>query len=259
VKARIFLLRCVVRSAQGAVPVSPPARFPGPPARTRRAALTAPGAPRALPAGQPPVAGGCWSGVHGVNLVAAVTVSAHSDAGCAGERNSVGQPAGGGLFFRPAMQLGLHVPYRAVAGSRCGHCTALEFTSASSGIACLLDWPAAALGPAPGSPGLHGGSLLPRLLRRLRPTRAFGRRRAYPRAPVPDGRCPWNGHGWFPRSLLSGRRVRHPALPLRPRHGYCRRQFTAASHPRPQRPGQEFPAPSCGTGAHRTPAPIRRI
>jgi hypothetical protein len=31
----------------------------------------------------------------------------------------------------------------------------------------------------------------------------------------------WNGHGWFPRSLLSGRRVRHPALPLRHRHGYA--------------------------------------
>lgn len=31
----------------------------------------------------------------------------------------------------------------------------------------------------------------------------------------------WSDHGWFPRSLLSGRRVRHPALPLRHRHGYA--------------------------------------
>ncbi len=30
-----------------------------------------------------------------------------------------------------------------------------------------------------------------------------------------------NGHGRFPCSLLSDRRVRHPALPLRPRHGYA--------------------------------------
>ena len=33
--------------------------------------------------------------------------------------------------------------------------------------------------------------------------------------------APWNGHGQFPRSLLSGRRVRHSAMPLRPRHGYA--------------------------------------
>ena len=32
---------------------------------------------------------------------------------------------------------------------------------------------------------------------------------------------PGNARGWFPRSLLSGRRVRHPAVPLRPRHGYA--------------------------------------
>src|SRR5664279_4357555 len=31
----------------------------------------------------------------------------------------------------------------------------------------------------------------------------------------------WNDRRWFPRSLLSGRRVRHPALPLRHRHGYA--------------------------------------
>jgi hypothetical protein len=30
-----------------------------------------------------------------------------------------------------------------------------------------------------------------------------------------------NGRGWFPRSLLSGQRVRHPALPLRHRHDYA--------------------------------------
>jgi hypothetical protein len=31
----------------------------------------------------------------------------------------------------------------------------------------------------------------------------------------------WIGHGWFPRSLVSGRRVRHPTVSLRPRPGYA--------------------------------------
>ena len=44
-------------------------RFPGPPARTRRAALTAPGSPRALIAGQPPVVAAAGLGVHGVAMV----------------------------------------------------------------------------------------------------------------------------------------------------------------------------------------------
>jgi hypothetical protein len=57
-----------VRSAQGAVPVSPPVRFPGPPARTRRAALTAPGAPRALPIDQPPLLAAAGLVAHGVRI-----------------------------------------------------------------------------------------------------------------------------------------------------------------------------------------------
>jgi len=52
----------------------------------------------------------------------------------------------------------------------------------------------------------------------------------------------WNVRGRFPRSLLSGWRVRHPALPLRYRHGYCRRQFAMASKPRLRRPCLKFPA-----------------
>jgi len=31
----------------------------------------------------------------------------------------------------------------------------------------------------------------------------------------------WNGRRWFPRSLSSGQRVRHPAIPLRHRRGYA--------------------------------------
>jgi len=54
----------------------------------------------------------------------------------------------------------------------------------------------------------------------------------------------WNVREWFPRSLVSGRRVRHPALPLRYRHGYCRRPFTMASKPKPTRPDLEFPCPT---------------
>jgi hypothetical protein len=54
----------------------------------------------------------------------------------------------------------------------------------------------------------------------------------------------WNVREWFPRSLVSGRRVRHPALPLRYRHGYCRRPFTMASKPKPTRPDLEFPGPN---------------
>src|SRR6266566_9748519 len=41
---------------------------------------------------------------------------------------------------------------------------------------------------------------------------------------------------------LPGRRVRHPAIPLRHRHGYCRRRFAVASRPRQWRSCPEFPA-----------------
>jgi hypothetical protein len=41
-------------------------------------------------------------------------------------------------------------------------------------------------------------------------------------------------------------RVRHPALPLRHRHGYCRRQFTAASHPDLKDPDKSSPPRPAG-------------
>jgi len=78
----------------------------------------------------------------------------------------------------------------------------------------------------------YGGSAPPAPSAGVRPIQT-----PYP-GRIPDR----NGHGWFPRSLLSGRRVRHPALPLRLRRGYCRSQFTAASRPRPWIPCPEFPA-----------------
>ena len=78
---------------------------------------------------------------------------------------------------------------------------------------------------------------------------------------------PWNGleagtyTGGSHVHCSSGRRVRHPALPLRYRHGYCRRQFTVASKPRQMRPSLKFPASprKRRTGAHRKPARIHRV
>jgi len=69
-----------------------------------------------------------------------------------------------------------------------------------------------------------------------------------PALPPRSGRQAWNARGWFPRSLSSGQRVRHPALPLRHRPGYCRSQFAVASGRRLWRPCPKFPAPSWGGG-----------
>ena len=52
------------------------------------------------------------------------------------------------------------------------------------------------------------------------PSRAFGRRRAYPT--VPGGsRAAGNDAGWFPCSLRIDRSAWHPALPRQHRHGYA--------------------------------------
>ena len=81
-------------------------------------------------------------------------------------------------------------------------------------------------------------------------------------APIPAPAPPaeggaWNEHGWFPRSLLSGQRARHPALPLRHRHGYA-----AVLHRGLQaRAGETQPGvPRHGlAGTHRDPARIHRV
>ena len=78
-----------------------------------------------------------------------------------------------------------------------------------------------------------------------------------PAPPPPAEGGAWNGHGWFPRSLLSGQRDRHPALPLRHRHGYA-----AVLHRGLQaRTGETQPGvPRHGlAGTHRDPARIRRV
>jgi hypothetical protein len=90
------------------------------------------------------------------------------------------------------------------------------------------------------------------------PLTTIGRRRAYPPRPAratarrgPDSKR-------FPRSLHSGQRGRHPALPLRHRHGYA-----VDLH-------RDLPGQACGTrprvpadpkvrGAHRHPAHIHRV
>lgn len=52
------------------------------------------------------------------------------------------------------------------------------------------------------------------------PPRAFGRRRAYPPA-APGRDRPRSSTRWFPRSLLTARGRRCPAMPLRHRPGYA--------------------------------------
>jgi hypothetical protein len=78
------------------------------------------------------------------------------------------------------------------------------------------------------------------VLRRLRPIRAIGRHRTYPMPTVWLRTAAGNVRGWFPRSLVSDRRRRHPAIPLRPRHGYAvdlhRGLRTQASKTQPEVP-----------------------
>jgi len=101
----------------------------------------------------------------------------------------------------------------------------------------------------------------PRLgvLRRLRPAHNLrpASRLSTISAPLAGARR-WNDSGRFPRSLLSGRRVRHPALPLRHCHGYAvdlhRGLPAQASNTEPG-----VPRPKWGAGTHRQPAHIRRI
>ena len=88
----------------------------------------------------------------------------------------VTEPAGG-IFSRPAVQLDLHLPYREVSRvcTRPRHDTGIHRRIFGHYILSLTD----TLPPFPRCTGF------PRLgvLRRLRPTRAFGRRRAYPARP----------------------------------------------------------------------------
>jgi hypothetical protein len=101
------------------------------------------------------------------------------------------------------------------AESVSGHCTAPVFTGASSNIADL-----SSLDTLPPFPKCAGSPRL-EVLRRLRPLHAVSWHRAYPCTPPRRESACRSGREEFPRSLLSGRQVRHPALPLRHRHGYA--------------------------------------
>jgi hypothetical protein len=61
-----------------------------------------------------------------------------------------------------------------------------------------------------------------------------------PAPPLRSRSGTWSARGWFPRSLSSDQRVRHPALPLRHRHGYAvdlhRGLQTQAKQTRPEVP-----------------------
>ena len=130
------------------------------------------------------------------------------------EVEQVIEPAGA-VSSRPTVQFGLHPPYRKVGRILVRPLRGAGIPRRVFGhyLPSLAD----TLPPFPmctGSPRLG-------VLRRLRPTRAFGRRRAYPHPPRRLAGRMWSSHGWFPRSLLFGRRVRHSAIPLRHRHGYA--------------------------------------
>jgi len=164
----------------------------------------------------------------------------------------VTEPAGG-VLSRPAVQFGLHSPYRQLGRIRIR-------PDGGTGIhQCVFGhyFPSLddTLPPFPMCAGF------PRLgvLRRLRPIRAFGGHRAYPDTSPWKGLTKRSAHGWFPRSLLSGRRVRHPALPLWHRCGYA-----VDNSPQPPRPGIEDPSGSSPpqqykASAHHKPARIHRV
>src|SRR3954470_10329379 len=128
---------------------------------------------------------------------------------------------------------------RAVAGSNVG---APIFTDGLLTFQLLHCELAAALGHVTGFPGLG-------LLRRLRPTT----RRSADGAPSPP-RPGRSGSGttarWFPRSPLTVRRDRRPAIPRRPRHDY------PAALRRGLRPGQPWTWPKFPRRPH-VPTEVR--
>src|ERR1035441_6720307 len=133
-------------------------------------------------------------------------------------------------------------------------CIPRTFPSMTSSSSGSPDSSSAHSGTAPGFPGASSGITAPpcylSLLTGTLPP--FPMHAAFPRseyyggsappapsagiAPIPSlplaGTGHGSGHGRFPRSLLSDQRVRHPALPLRHRHGY-----PAALSPWPPIPG----------------------
>jgi len=150
------------------------------------------------------------------------------------EVEQVTEPAGG-ICSRPVVQLDLHPPYHDAGREivRPGHGAGIPRRVFGHYILSLTDtlppFPMCAALPRP---EYYGGSAPPAPSAGIAPIPA-----ALPPAEGEAG----NGPGWFPRSQLPGRRVRHPALPLRHRHGYCRRQFTVTSSSGLQDPPRSSP------------------
>jgi len=80
-----------------------------------------------------------------------------------------------------------------------------------------------------------------------------------PARPFLAGRRARNARGWFPRSLSSGQRIRHPALPLRPRQRLLRGNSPWPPGKDHADPARSSPPRHEGAGAHRNPARIHRI
>ena len=101
------------------------------------------------------------------------------------EVEQVTEPAGG-IFSRPAVQLGLHPPYRAVGRHlKCSRLSPPRRRDSPAHLRALHSPPCLTrCRPSPCDAALPR----PGVLRRLRPARAFGRHRAYPPPAFPAGR-----------------------------------------------------------------------
>ena len=152
---------------------------------------------------------------------------------------------------RPQVQFGLHPPYRDTSRIqiRPGRGTGIHRRVFGHYFPSLTDTlPPFPMHAAFPRPEYYDGSAPPAPSAGVAPIPA-------PAPPAEGGA--WNEHGWFPRSLLSGQRARHPALPLRHRHGYA-----AVLHRGLQaRTGETQPGvPRHGlAGTHRDPARIHRV
>ena len=116
-----------------------------------------------------------------------------------------------GIRRCPLVQLALEVKYPPLSHIELGERRARVHRRPPSVQPCrVLTGP---LRPVDGFPALHGGALLPRLLRILRHVPAA----TADGAPAPSPRARRAPPGRFPRSPQTGRQGRRPALPRRPR------------------------------------------
>src|ERR1039458_4293176 len=154
----------------------------------------------------------------------------------------------------PAVQLGLDLSYPALGSEQPWHrITGIHRRPPSIPLsfAARLAGP---LGPATGSPGLHDGSLLPRLLRGLRPARGHQLTTSLPacRAGDPEGRAATSGSHVH---LTTVRRARCPA-PAPAASPRLRRSPSPQPPHRQNQPASELTPPPSGDHAlHPGPYP----